>query len=49
MKKNFLLITRETDGHVIPPNNFKNYLSSKNVMCNILLIEEVINILITTI
>jgi len=35
MKKNFLLITGGTGGHVIPANNFANYLASKNIMCNI--------------
>ena len=36
MKKNFLLITGGTGGHVIPANNFTNYLSSKNIMCTII-------------
>ena len=36
MKKNFLLITGGTGGHVIPANNFANYLSSKNIMCTII-------------
>ena len=36
MKKNFLLITGGTGGHVIPANNFANYLSSKNITCNVI-------------
>ena len=36
MKKNFLLITGGTGGHVIPANNFANYLSSRNITCNII-------------
>ena len=36
MKKNFLLVTGGTGGHVIPANNFANYLSSKNIMCTII-------------
>ena len=31
MKKNFLLITGGTGGHVIPAKNFANYLSNKNI------------------
>ncbi len=36
MKKNFLLITGGTGGHVIPAKNFANYLSNKNVNCTII-------------
>ena len=36
MKKKFLLITGGTGGHVIPANNFANYLSNKNIMCTII-------------
>ena len=36
MKKNFLLITGGTGGHVIPAKNFANYLSIKNVNCTII-------------
>tara|TARA_B100000989_G_scaffold172648_1_gene129407 strand:+ start:725 stop:1816 length:1092 start_codon:yes stop_codon:yes gene_type:complete len=35
-KNKFLLITGGTGGHVIPANNFANYLSSKNIMCTII-------------
>ncbi len=31
MKKNFLLITGGTGGHVIPAKNFANFLSNKNI------------------
>jgi len=36
MKKNFLLITGGTGGHVIPAKNFANYLSIKNINCTII-------------
>ncbi len=36
MKKNFLLITGGTGGHVIPAKNFANYLSVKNINCSII-------------
>ena len=36
MKKNFLLITGGTGGHVIPAKNFANYLSNKNINCTII-------------
>ncbi len=36
MKKNFLLITGGTGGHVIPANNFANYLSSQGIECTII-------------
>ena len=36
MKKNFLLITGGTGGHVIPTKNFANYLSIKNINCTII-------------
>ena len=36
MKKNFLLITGGTGGHVIPAKNFANYLSIQNVNCTII-------------
>ncbi len=36
MKKNFLLITGGTGGHVIPAKNFANYLSTKNIKCTII-------------
>ena len=36
MKKNFLLITGGTGGHVIPAKNFANYLSDKNINCTII-------------
>ncbi len=36
MKKNFLIITGGTGGHVIPAKNFANYLSVKNINCSII-------------
>ena len=36
MKKNFLLITGGTGGHVIPAKNFANYLSIKKINCTII-------------
>ena len=36
MKKNFLLITGGTGGHVIPAKNFANYLFIKNTKCTII-------------
>ena len=36
MKKNFLLITGGTGGHVIPAKNFANYLSFKDINCTII-------------
>ena len=36
MKENFLLITGGTGGHVIPAQNFANYLSNKNIKCTII-------------
>ena len=36
MKKNFLLITGGTGGHVIPAKNFANYLLIKNINCTII-------------
>ena len=36
MKKNFLLITGGTGGHVIPTKNFAYYLSIKNINCTII-------------
>ena len=36
MKKNFLLITGGTGGHVIPAKNFANYLSRKEINCTII-------------
>ncbi len=36
MKKNFLLITGGTGGHVIPTKNFANYLSIKKINCTII-------------
>ncbi len=36
MKKNFLLITGGTGGHVIPALNFANYLISKNINCTLI-------------
>ncbi len=36
MKKNFLLITGGTGGHVIPAKNFANYLSIKNISSTII-------------
>ncbi len=36
MKKNFLLITGGTGGHVIPAKNFANYLSIKSINCTII-------------
>jgi len=36
MKKNFLLITGGTGGHVIPAKNFANYLSINNINCTII-------------
>ncbi len=36
MKKNFLIITGGTGGHVIPAKNFANYLSNININCTII-------------
>ena len=36
MKKKFLLITGGTGGHVIPAENFANYLFNKNIECETL-------------
>ena len=36
MKKNFLLITGGTGGHVIPAQNFANFLNSKKINCTII-------------
>ena len=36
MKKNFLLVTGGTGGHVIPAENFSNYLLKKNINCSIM-------------
>ncbi len=37
MKNKFLIITGGTGGHVIPANNFANYLISKNINCRLIL------------
>ena len=37
MTKNFLLITGGTGGHVIPAQNFANYLRNKNIDCKIII------------
>ena len=36
MKKNFLLITGGTGGHVIPAKNFANFLNSNKINCTII-------------
>ncbi len=36
MKKKFLLITGGTGGHVIPAENFANYLFNKNIECRLI-------------
>ncbi len=36
MKKNFLILTGGTGGHVIPAQNLSNYLYSKNINCKII-------------
>ena len=46
MKKNFLLITGGTGGHVIPAKNFANFLNSNKINCTIITDKEAINTLI---